>query len=370
MSAPLKQSADVIVRRRGDSRLAFHQAKGRICTLNPTSDFVWEHCTGQYITTTRHRTRRKKSMKKLIVFCCTFIVAFSVFGAQEALGQTVFCTGFSSTQECEDWCWENGPRIFEDAAWRNNCLAGCAVCAFECDEDSDCTGGVCHQTQCVECNNDSDCGILAVCQSHSCIDVECNDDSDCGPSEICNGHVCENLETPVLISVHNSRYELTSWQDGVSFDIDADGHDEPTAWTAAGSDDGFLCLDRNGNGQIDDSTELFGNRTLQAPSADPNGFWALARLDDSDMGGNGDGMISAEDTVFPELQLWFDTNHNGIPEAEELLALSLFAAAIDLDYRTLPRVDQHGNRFRYTTKVYQRDGGVRMAYDVIFSIER
>jgi hypothetical protein len=37
---------DVLSRREGDKTLLFHQTTGRLCILNPTSTFLWEHCDG------------------------------------------------------------------------------------------------------------------------------------------------------------------------------------------------------------------------------------------------------------------------------------------------------------------------------------
>ena len=55
--------------------------------------------------------------------------------------------------------------------------------------------------------------------------------------------------------------------------------------------DAFLAIDRNGNGSIDDGTELFGDQNGAA-----HGFAELAKFDS-----NHDGVINAQDDDFDKL---------------------------------------------------------------------
>ena len=175
--------------------------------------------------------------------------------------------------------------------------------------------------------------------------------------------------SPIIIDTDSSGYKLTDVDHGVDFDILNIGFPQHLAWTARRSTNAFLVLDRNRNGRIDNGGELFGNITLQPESADPNGFIALAEFDKAENGGDADGKITRNDTVFRKLRLWIDSNHNGISEPEELYRLpSLDIVGLRLNYTESDRVDQFGNEFRYRARIRNKIDwdAYRWAWDVFF----
>jgi hypothetical protein len=158
---------------------------------------------------------------------------------------------------------------------------------------------------------------------------------------------------------------LTGWKDGVLFNFFPDV-DMPfkVSWTDPNYENGWLVLDRNGNGLIDNGTELFGNLTQQPPSQTPNGFAALAVFDLPENGGNDNGLIDSGDAVYSKLRVWIDANHDGISQPNELKTLAeLGIDHINLSYRAFPFVDRFGNQYRYQGMLW--DGADKdAAYDV------
>ncbi len=74
------------------------------------------------------------------------------------------------------------------------------------------------------------------------------------------------------------------------FDLDADGEKEEMSFVEGGS--GFLSLDKNGDGTINDGNELFGTKS-------GDGFKDLAAYDE-----DGNGWIDEADEVFRNLRIW------------------------------------------------------------------
>jgi Ca2+-binding RTX toxin-like protein len=113
---------------------------------------------------------------------------------------------------------------------------------------------------------------------------------------------------PIVVDLDNDGLEISSNENGVSFDMDQDGFAEKTSWVKP--DDGLLVLDKNNNGVIDNIGELFG-------SPEKTGFEELRELDS-----NADGVLNASDEKFADIKVWQDKNQNGITDAGELTTLA------------------------------------------------
>jgi hypothetical protein len=118
---------------------------------------------------------------------------------------------------------------------------------------------------------------------------------------------------PLILDLGAQGIEFSSLNDGVSFDINADGLPDQMAWTVG--EDGILALDVDGDGTIDNGTEIFSPSFAGGEHA--GSLAALATLDD-----NGDGLIDTGDQAFDKLQVWQDLNHNGVSDAGELTSLT------------------------------------------------
>lgn len=106
-----------------------------------------------------------------------------------------------------------------------------------------------------------------------------------------------NLCDPLVINLDTDVASLSDQT--FYFDIDADGEADEISSLGAGS--GYLALDKNGDGVINDGSELFG-------TASGNGFADLAEYDE-----DGNGWIDENDAVWDKLKIWAkDENGNDV----------------------------------------------------------
>ena len=222
-------------------------------------------------------------------------------------------------------------------------------------------------------NCESGCDDL--CCYNEC-QTACSWGSGCGNYNWCDEcSCCSYMYEAILIDVTGDGYALTSPTTGVAFDMAGGGTTTQVAWTSASSNVAFLALDRNGNGRIDNGSELFGPYTAQpGPVGERNGFNALAVYDQPAYGGNGDGWIDARDAVYSKLLLWIDRNHDGISERDELFTLSqLGIRRIRVSREDSQRQDAFGNIFHYRAQMINDrspQGESRWAYEVALRVPK
>jgi hypothetical protein len=147
-------------------------------------------------------------------------------------------------------------------------------------------------------------------------------------------------------------YPLTPVENGVLFDIDADGGREQVSWPKAGSNVSFLALDGNDDGLITSGAELVGNYAVAGGKSGPDALLSLVREEPG--GRERPPWLDVRDAIFQRLVLWTDRNYNGVSERRELRPARESIAAISLGFQEHHRRDAHGNESRYRGVVHVR----------------
>ncbi|MBK8676841.1 MAG: hypothetical protein IPN27_10800 [Cellvibrionales bacterium] len=181
--------------------------------------------------------------------------------------------------------------------------------------------------------------------------------------------IIENLRDPLALDLNNDGIATVSANDGIMFDHNNAGIRYGTGWI--NPQDGWLALDRNGNGTIDSGRELFGNSTRKLDgnlalhaydalkSFDTNND---GKVDVADATGDTDssGVIEEGETywdidnnqtydanidkTFADLRVWVDANSNGNTDGGELKTLAeLNIVSIGTGKTAVNVADENGN---------------------------
>jgi len=170
-----------------------------------------------------------------------------------------------------------------------------------------------------------------------------------------------DMATPIVLDFGGLGVSTVASAQGTSFDINATGSTAQHGWVSATS--GLLAIDRNGDGLVNNGSELFGSGTTLANGQHAvNGYQALAELDL-----NHDSRITAADAGFSQLKVWLDRNGDGKTDAGELLGLAdLGIVELGLAASSSSATD-HGNLVGLISDYKTADGVSHQMADVWFS---
>jgi len=129
------------------------------------------------------------------------------------------------------------------------------------------------------------------------------------------------------------------------FDLDADGKEEEISELGAGS--GYLALDKNGDGEINDGSELFGTKS-------GDGFADLAAYD-SDK----NGWIDEADEVFSKLKIWTkdENGENKLLNLKEADVGAVFLGNADTQFSLNNAETNATNAVIRKTGIFLRESG-------------
>jgi hypothetical protein len=164
--------------------------------------------------------------------------------------------------------------------------------------------------------------------------------------------------TPMALDLNGDGVQTLGLTSGVKFDLGATGNNALVGWVSG--NDGLLARDLNGDGQINDGSELFGSATqLTSGGKAADGYVALSKLDS-----NQDGKITQADAGFNSLNVWQDANSDGQTQQGELKSLSsLGITELNLDAQATG-TSNNGNVIGLESSYQTQDGQTHAMADV------
>ena len=159
---------------------------------------------------------------------------------------------------------------------------------------------------------------------------------------------------PLVINVGSDTADVRDQK--FLFDIDADGTEDEISMLGRGS--GFLALDKNGDGKINDGSELFGTKS-------GDGFRDLREYDS-----DGNGWIDENDEVFEKLKVWC----KGANGEDILMSLkeadigAIFLGSQDTEFTTGGEDGVRDGVVR-STGVFLKESGARVGRSAVGTIQ-
>lgn len=147
---------------------------------------------------------------------------------------------------------------------------------------------------------------------------------------------------PLVINYQGHAASLT--QRTYAFDLNSDGILEQIAFVRPGS--GFLALDKNGDGIINNGSELFG-------PASGNGFAELALYDE-----DGNGWIDEGDSVYARLKIWSkdEEGHDRLISVSDAGVGAIMLGNIDTPF-TITNSSNEAQGFVRHSSIFLRENG-------------
>lgn len=166
-------------------------------------------------------------------------------------------------------------------------------------------------------------------------------------------------EDPLVLDLNGDGVQTTGTGDPVLFDMDGDGVRELITWTNPNTAEGFLFLDLDHKGRVENGSEIFGVGTVMPDgSRGHNGFEALAVYDMTANGGNADGILDSDDAIWNRLRIWVDANHDGVCAPNETGTMHSYGVgSIQLGAVVTNAVDAAGNVHQLQSYYLKRGGG-------------